>query len=162
MTTFPIITGESVKENSRAVADVMTCGVISAEPDTPVADIATVLERHRIKRVPIVPDGKIVGMASRANLIQALAAGRNNVLPPQHIDDAALREKIFARLKSEPWTRPSLVNVTVSDGTVDLWGLVLRSSSFLQNAPRNEKLGRADCFLPIQCVSEPTGRSHSR
>ena len=157
-----VLAAEFVKENSRTVADVMTRGVISAEPDTPVADIATVLERHRIKRVPIVPDGKIVGMASRANLIQALAAGRNNVLPPQHIDDAALREKIFARLKSEPWTRPSLVNVTVSDGTVDLWGLVLRSSSFLQNAPRNEKLGRADCFLPIQCVSEPTGRSHSR
>jgi CBS domain-containing protein len=119
-----LLAAEFVKENSRTVADVMTRGVISAEPDTPVADIATILERHRIKRVPIVQNGKIVGIVSRANLIQALAAGRNHVPPPQRIDDAALREKIFARLKSEPWVRPSLVNVTVSDGTVDLWGLV--------------------------------------
>jgi CBS domain-containing protein len=119
-----VLAAEFVKENSRTVADVMTRGVISAEPDTPVADIATLLERHRIKRVPIVDGGKIVGVVSRANLIQALAAGRNHVLPPQHVDDAALRERIFSKLKSEPWTRPSLVNVTVSDGTVDLWGLV--------------------------------------
>ena len=119
-----VLAAEFVKENSRTVADVMTRGVISAEPDTPVTEVATLLERHRIKRVPIVHNGKIVGIVSRANLIQALAAARNDVLPPQRIDDAALREKIFSRLKSEPWAKPSLVNVTVSDGTVDLWGVV--------------------------------------
>ena len=119
-----VLAAEFVKENSRTVADVMTRGVISAEPGTPVADVAMILERHRIKRVPIVTNGKIVGIVSRANLIQALAAARNDVLPPQRVDDAALREKIFSRLKSEPWAKPSLVNVTVSDGTVDLWGVV--------------------------------------
>jgi CBS-domain-containing membrane protein len=119
-----VLAAEFVRENSRTVADVMTRGVISAVPDTPVADVAMTLERHRIKRVPIVHNGKIVGIVSRANLIQALAAARNDVLPPQRIDDAALREKIFSRLRSEPWAKPSLVNVTVSDGTVDLWGIV--------------------------------------
>jgi len=119
-----VLAAEFVKENSRTVADVMTRGVISAEPGTPVADVAMILERHRIKRVPIVANGKIVGIVSRANLIQALAAARNDVLPAQRIDDAALREKIFSRLKSEPWAKPSLVNVTVSDGTVHLWGIV--------------------------------------
>jgi CBS domain-containing protein len=119
-----VLAAEFVKENSRTVADVMTRGVISAEPDTPVVDVATLLERHRIKRVPIVHNGKIVGIVSRANLVQALATARNDVLPPQRIDDAALREKIFSRLKSESWAKPSLVNVTVSDGTVDLWGIV--------------------------------------
>jgi CBS domain-containing protein len=119
-----VLAAEFVKENSRTVADVMTRGVISAEPGTPVADVAMILERHRIKRVPIVTNGKIVGIVSRANLIQALAAARNDVLPPQRVDDTALREKIFSRLKSEPWAKPSLVNVTVSNGTVDLWGVV--------------------------------------
>jgi CBS-domain-containing membrane protein len=118
-----VLAAEFVKENSRTVADVMTRDVISAEPDTPVADVAMTLERHRIKRVPIVHNGKIVGIVSRANLIQALAAARNDVLPPQRADDAALREKIFSRLRSEPWAKPSLVNVTVSDGMVDLWGV---------------------------------------
>jgi len=119
-----ILAAEFLKEHSRKVADLMTRDVVSAAPDTPVADIATLLERHRIKRVPIVRDGKVVGIVSRANLIQALATFRKNAVPPQPVADAGLREKVVSRLKSEPWVRSSLVNVTVTDGTVDLWGIV--------------------------------------
>jgi CBS-domain-containing membrane protein len=119
-----LLAAEFIKEYGREVADVMTREVISAEPDTPVADIATLLERHRIKRVPIVQNGKIVGIVSRANLIQALAVSRNKALEPQTVADAELRDKLVLRLKTEPWVRPSLVNVTVTDGTVDLWGIV--------------------------------------
>ena len=119
-----ILAAEFLKEHSRKIADVMTRDVISAEPATPVADIATLLERHRIKRVPIVRNGKVVGIVSRANLIQALATFRKKAPLLQPIADTELREKVASRLKSEPWVRPSLVNVTVTDGTVDLWGLV--------------------------------------
>jgi CBS domain-containing protein len=119
-----LLAAEFIKEYGRKVADVMTREVITVEPDTPVADIASLLERHRIKRVPIVQDGKIVGIVSRANLIQALAVCRNKSLEPQTITDAELRDKLVSRLKAEPWVRPSLVNVTVADGTVDLWGIV--------------------------------------
>jgi CBS-domain-containing membrane protein len=119
-----LLAAEFIKEYGRKVADVMTREVISAVPDTPVADIATLLERHRIKRVPIVQNGKIVGIVSRANLIQGLAVGRNKSLEPQTVADAELRDKLVSRLKAEPWVRPSLVNITVTDGTVDLWGIV--------------------------------------
>ncbi len=119
-----ILAAEYVKEYSRKVSDVMTRGIFSAQPDTSVADIATLLERHRIKRVPIVKDGKIVGIVSRANLIQALAAQRKKAVPPQDVSDTALREALMSRLKSEPWVRPTFVNVTVTDGNVDLWGIV--------------------------------------
>jgi len=119
-----LLAAEYLKEHSRGVDDVMTRGVISAEPDTPVADIATLLERYRIKRVPIVRDGKVVGIVSRANLIQALATLRTKATQPRSVADTELREKVVSRLKSEPWVRPSLVNVTVTDGIVDLWGIV--------------------------------------
>ncbi len=118
------LAAEYVKEHARKVADVMTRSVVSADPDTPVADIASLLERHRIKRVPIVRNGKVVGIVSRANLVQALATFRKKVIAPQSVADAELREKVVARLNSEPWVRPNLVNVTVTDGTVDLWGIV--------------------------------------
>jgi CBS domain-containing protein len=118
------LAAEYVKEHARKVGDVMTRIVISADPDTPVADIASLLERHRVKRVPIVRNGKVVGIVSRANLIQALATFRKKVIAPQSVADAELREKVVARLNSEPWVRPNLVNVTVTDGTVDLWGIV--------------------------------------
>jgi CBS domain-containing protein len=118
------LAAEYLREHSRKVADVMTRGIISAEPDTSVADIATLLERHRIKRVPIVRNGNVVGIVSRANLIQALATFRKKLTSSQPVADAELREKIALRLKSEPWLRPFLVNVTVTDGAIDLGGLV--------------------------------------
>jgi CBS domain-containing protein len=117
------LASEFLKENSRKVADVMTREIITAHPDTPVAEIATLLERHRIKRVTIVQNSKVVGIVSRANLIQALATFHKESLE-RPIADTELREKVLSRLKSEPWVRPSLVNVTVTDGTVDLWGIV--------------------------------------
>jgi CBS-domain-containing membrane protein len=121
--TREALAGEYLREHSRRVADVMTREVVSAGPDMPVADIATLLERHRIKRVPIVKDGRVVGIVSRANLIQALATYRGRAAEA-HPADAELREKVMSRLRSEPWVRPTFVNVTVADGTVDLWGIV--------------------------------------
>jgi CBS domain-containing protein len=119
-----LLAGEFLREHSRRVGDLMTRDVVSAEPDTAVAEIATLLERHRIKRVPIVEAGKLVGIVSRANLIQALATFRTRAPEPRLVADVDLREMVVSRLKSEPWVRPNLVNVTVTDGKVDLWGIV--------------------------------------
>jgi CBS domain-containing protein len=118
------LAAEFVREHSRRVGDLMTREVVSASPDTPLADIAALLERRRIKRVPIVKDGRLAGIVSRANLIQALATFRHAAPEPRLAADAELREKVMSQFKAEPWMRPALVNVTVSDGTVDLWGIV--------------------------------------
>jgi CBS domain-containing protein len=68
---------EFAKAHGQRVHDVMSKQVVSASEDTPVGEIATLLERKRIKRIPIVRDGELVGMVSRSNLIQALASSRN-------------------------------------------------------------------------------------
>ena len=118
------LAAEYVRENSRTVIDVMTREVITASPDTPVAKIAELLERNRIKRVPITRDGKIVGIVSRANLLQALAGLGKQITIDRPTSDAALRDKILNRLHAEPWAQTSLINVIVSNGSVDLWGIV--------------------------------------
>ena len=112
-----------VKSHSRKVADVMTRDVITASPETPVAEVAALLEKKGIKRVPIMEDGKIVGIVSRANLLQGLASTREKAIytPP---DDSSIRDNVMKGLTKEGWARPSLLNVTVHDGIVDLWGLV--------------------------------------
>lgn len=117
------LAAEFVKEHARQVADVMTRELVTATPDTPVAEIASLLERHRIKRVPVVKDGRLVGIVSRANLLHALATLRRQT-PANPVTDAELRTAITARLESEPWLSPNLVNVTVTDGVVDAWGVV--------------------------------------
>ena len=67
---------EFAKSHGRRVDEVMSTDVVSASEDTPLGEIATILERHRIKRVPILRSGKLVGIVSRSNLIQALASSK--------------------------------------------------------------------------------------
>jgi CBS domain-containing protein len=111
-----------VKEHSRKVTDVMTRNVVTATPDTSVEGIATLLENNGIKRVPIVEDGRMVGIVSRANLLQALASMRK----PHDVDadDTAIRESLLAQLQAAPWAHPASINVIIQDGTADLWGIV--------------------------------------
>ena len=112
-----------VKSHSRRVEDIMTREIITATPATPLRDIAKLLEKHHIKRVPIVADGWLVGIVSRANLIEALASERK---PGQQgtTTDAAIRDRIMAQFKSQPWSKHSTLNATVQGGTVELWGIV--------------------------------------
>jgi len=114
---------EFVRSHSRKVKDVMTREVVTARPDTPLDQIATMLEKHRVKRVPIVSDGKIVGIVSRANLVRALASLTEKRIPTTVASDAALRGTLLARLQKAPRTG-SLPNLIVHDGTVQLWGTV--------------------------------------
>ena len=116
------LAAEYVKSHGRKVSDVMTRTVITAAPETPLHEIATLLEKNAIKRLPILENGQLVGVVSRANLLQAVASSRQllEVTP----SDTAIRDRILASLRAEPWAHTGLLNVTVSDGVVDLWGVV--------------------------------------
>jgi CBS domain-containing protein len=118
-----VLAAEYVKSHSHKVTDVMTRSVITATPETSLSDIATLLEKNRIKRVPIVRDEKVVGIVSRANLVQALASVPTTDATAMRSSDKEVRDEVLSRLNGELW-RPSMLNVTVHDGTVDLWGFV--------------------------------------
>jgi CBS domain-containing protein len=118
------LAAEYVKSHAPKVAEVMTREVITATPETPLREVATLLEKNGIKRVPIVKKRKVIGIVSRANLVQALAAQRKNLESRPAIDDLTIREEVMARLDGQAWCRLSTVNVIVQDGTVDLWGIV--------------------------------------
>lgn len=57
------------------VSEIMTCQLVTVEEDTPVGDIAALLTQRRIKRVPVVQGGRVVGIVSRADIVQAVALG---------------------------------------------------------------------------------------
>ena len=114
---------EFAKSHGRAVHEVMAREVVSAGEETPLSEIASLLEKHRIKRVPILRDGKLVGIVSRANLIQALASvhiGGADDVP----SDRTIRLELLQRLAGQSWTDFGSRNVIVRDGVVHLWGLV--------------------------------------
>ena len=116
------LAAEFVKSHGRKVADVMSRNVITAREDTPVPEIARLMETHGIKRVPIVADGKLLGIVSRADFLIALTGVQQSPAAEPR-DDAALRAAIVARLGRMPWSQPSIINVAVCDGAVELTGL---------------------------------------
>ena len=118
------IAGDYVKSHSGKVRDIMTRDLISVTETTPVADIAILLETNRIKRVPVVRDGKLVGIVSRANLVRALAMTIRQASGTE-ADDLSIRDKLLAELKAQRWAEVSPANVTVKDGIVHLWSSYL-------------------------------------
>lgn len=118
------LASQFVKAHGLRVADVMSRHVVTATPDTQLSEIARLLERNRIKRVPIVRDGKLVGIVSRANLLQALASAKPAFADAVKVNDNTLRENILERLQGQPWAHLGMINVIVSNGVVDLWGSV--------------------------------------
>jgi CBS domain-containing protein len=111
------------KAHGKKVSEVMSTRLLTASEDTPISHIAALLERHRIKRVPIVADDKLVGIVSRSNLIQALASSK--LAPgPRDESDRTIRLELLDRLGQQRWTDFGSRNVTVQDGVVHLWGLV--------------------------------------
>jgi CBS domain-containing protein len=116
------LAADYVKAHGRKVGEVMTRNPITATPKTPINAIALMLEKHGIKRVPILDHGKLVGVVSRANLLQALAGLKLETPAARAGRDAEIREEVLERLRGAPW-RPWLLNVTVHDGVADLWGI---------------------------------------
>lgn len=114
---------EFTKTHGRRVDEIMSPNVVTAAEDTPLGEIATLLERHRIKRLPIVRDAKLVGIVSRSNLIQALASARPYGDGPT-ASDRQIRLDLLDRLTHHRWTEFGETNVIVKDGVVHLWGLV--------------------------------------
>jgi CBS domain-containing protein len=114
---------EFAKSHGKKVGEVMTDGVISVAEETPLSEIAALFERKRIKRVPVVKDGKLVGIVSQSNLIQALASVIGRI--DQHDEtDRQIRLELLSRLKDQKWTGFGDRNVTVGNRIVHLWGLV--------------------------------------
>ena len=112
-----------IKSHAMRAHDVMTPDVISVTPDTPVAEVATLLERRGIKRVPVLQDGRLAGIVSRSNLVQALAA-RGRVMNAGDSSDGAIRVRLSAELERQPWWRPNTSNVIVTDGVVHYFGMI--------------------------------------
>ena len=117
------LSSEYVQAYGRKIADVMTSNPVSITEDVSLENVVDTLERHRVKRLPVMRDGKLVGIVSRANLVQAFATVLPRTEGPRP-EDSEIRRQILEEVDRQPWGA-TLVNVTVQDGVAELWGTVL-------------------------------------
>jgi CBS domain-containing protein len=111
-----------VHERGRKVSEVMTPSPITVGEDTSLSELVSVMERNKIKRVPVVRHGKLVGIVSRSNLIQTLVSLADDV-PDPTADDDYIRQRIIDEIEKHEW-RPIGLNVVVRDGIVHLSGVI--------------------------------------
>jgi CBS domain-containing protein len=112
---------EYTHASGRKVEEVMTQDPVTVSEDDSVATVVDLMERKRVKRLPVLRGGKIVGIISRANLVRALVSLAQDSKTPAG-GDAVIREQILAAFVAQPWA--PRIDVTVKDGVVDLWGTI--------------------------------------
>jgi CBS domain-containing protein len=112
-----------IKSHGLAVADVMTRDVLSVDETTPLSEVANLMETKHIKRLPVLRDGRVVGVVSRANLVQALASAPQEPAPEVAPSDREIRAMLMGELSGHPWAFAGR-NIVVRDGVVHLWGVI--------------------------------------
>lgn len=113
-----------VHSHARKVGEAMTCEVVTIGPDATLDEVVATMERHRVKRLPVTQDGRLVGIVSRADLLRALGAISDGdwVSTRSVSSDTALRQRILAEIEKQPWAPATTVSVVVWDGSAHLWG----------------------------------------
>lgn len=112
-----------IREHGRTARDVMSEKVTTVEETAAVAKIAETLEGKHIKRVPVLRDGKLVGIVSRADLLRGIASGGEVAAGKGPGCDRVLRDRIQDRIAATGIARSGFMQVVVSNGVAHLWGL---------------------------------------
>lgn len=112
---------EYVHTSGRKVAEVMTPDPCTVGEDDSLETVVELMERRRIKRLPVVRNGRMGGIISRANLMHALAS-LSRAAPQPAGNDITIRERILAALAERHWAFG--VNVVVKNNIADLWGTI--------------------------------------
>ena len=128
---FLLGTGEAateyVHEHGKKISEVMTRDPITITEDTPLDEIVTSMETNGVKRLPVMNGTNLVGIVSRANLLQAVA-GLARDIPDPTADDDHIRSRIMAAVDKNDWS-PFGLNVIVRDGIVHLSGVITEERS---------------------------------
>lgn len=116
-----------VRSHGRTVGEVMSRNVITITEDTPVEDAVAIMEKKKIKRLPVLDGDKVVGVLRRTDLMRAMATlGRTLSAPDE--SDAAIRDHIMKELRTRAWAPVAQIDVAVNEGVVDFWGTITEES----------------------------------
>jgi CBS-domain-containing membrane protein len=117
------LANEYTHAHARKVGEVMTGDVISVTSQTDVADVVQLMNKRRIKRLPVIDDARLVGIVSRANLVRALVKALVKK-PARAVGDDEIHKAILHAVDVERWAPRFSIDVKVKDGVVDLFGTI--------------------------------------
>jgi Mg/Co/Ni transporter MgtE len=110
------------KAHGKTARDVMSAAMVTVGESAPAEEIARLMETHAIRRVPVVTDGKMVGIVSRADLLRAVLRKPDAAAGQAAGDDRAILRAVIAAMRDQPWTDSFWVYPNVTEGVVTLYG----------------------------------------
>jgi CBS domain-containing protein len=131
-----------IDANARTAGEVMSDRIASVTPEEALPDVVRLMERRHVKRVPVIDDGRLVGIVSRANLVRALVHTMTRMASADAAgahSDSDIRDRILAEIAKEPWGPRFSVDVTVDNGVAELHGSITdeRERTAIQVAAEN-------------------------
>lgn len=115
---------EYANAHARKAGEVMSEDVAAVAPQDSLSEVVRLMERRRVKRLPVIEAGRLVGIVSRANLVRALVQNLPKPAKRGAAGDAELRERILAEIAAQPWGPRASVDVAVKEGVVELYGSI--------------------------------------
>jgi CBS domain-containing protein len=118
------IAAEYTHSHGCRVSEAMTHTPQTVAETASLEDIVELMEKHRIKRVPVLCGEEVVGIVTRSNLMRAMVSVARAV-PPSATDDTAIRQRLMDEMQKAEWAPSATVDVVVRDGIVELWGVII-------------------------------------
>jgi CBS domain-containing protein len=110
--------------HGRRVDEVMSSDVATIDENANLDDAIALMQKRRVKRLPVVADGKVIGIIARADFVRALALSAGQSHDDEPTTDGAIKHDIEAELRARPWAPVASVDVQVEDGKVTLLGVL--------------------------------------
>ena len=155
------LAGDYVRTHSRRIDQIMTTDLCTITEDVPLDVIVALMEKHRVKRIPVIRGSELVGIISRANLLHALARIIGEIKPGPASDET-IRDRVLTELDSQNWASRHLIDVTVRNGVVDLWGSVFDARQRQAAKVAAENVAGVKSVNPHIVVIEPCPEWFSR
>lgn len=123
LTSPGALAAEYVSTHGRSVEDVMTSDIVTVAPTARLQEVVELMEKHDVKRLPVVAQGRLIGIVSRSDLLKALV----KTLPAQVTDskDQEIEAAIINELAAQDWSRGGSIRVKVVDGVAELTGSIM-------------------------------------
>jgi CBS domain-containing protein len=118
------IAAEYTHSHGCKVSEAMTRNPQTVSETASLEDIVELMERHRIKRVPVLCGDEVVGIVTRSNLMRAMVSVAR-AMPPIATDDTAIRQRLLDEVQKADWAPSATIDVVVRDGIVELWGVIV-------------------------------------
>jgi CBS-domain-containing membrane protein len=120
------LAAEYAQTHAHRVRDVMTSPVHTVDFDTPIFVAVDIMEKFRIKRLPVVRGTTLVGILSRRDLLKAAYWLIAEPLDTAHsqVSDQAITNSLSKEIQAQPWTSEKCITTRVNNGVVELCGVI--------------------------------------